>query len=152
MRSSTRWIVTVVLITVLGSAAPGMSQDAEFTNVDNPYQGEVAFSLGEPSEPMVDIAGVRWLSVRLVPSSPELVSGREVKTSVELTLENSTGSRAKVLVVILFEDASGNGLDRVELKPVAVPKGRRKTFRQKVKIQADVLKAAVKLYLFAEVR
>jgi len=147
-----RRVIVVFVALVLAGAIQGMAQEEAFATADNPYQGEVPFVLGEPSTPMVQIAGVRWLSVRLVTATAELVSGHQVKTRVELTFENTMAGRAKVLVVILFEDATGNGLDRIELKPVAVPGGRRKLFKQRVKIQADVLKSAAKLYLFAEVK
>jgi hypothetical protein len=148
-----RRIVVALVVLVLAGAAPGLAQEQQqFTKVDNPYQGEVPFTLGEASTPNVEIAGVRWLAVRLVPSTAELISGHQIRTRVELTFENTMAGRAKVLVVLLFEDADGNGLDRIELKPVTVPGGRRKLFKQKIKLQADLLKSAAKLYLFAEVK
>ncbi len=152
MKPSTRRIIVVLVALVLAGAIQGAAQEGAFAKVGNPYQGEVPFTLGEPSAPMVEIAGVRWSTVRLVPSTTALESGRQIKTRVEFTLENTTSRRAKVLIILLFEDASGNGLDRVELKPVSVGGGRRKLFKEKVKVQADVLSAAAKLYLFAEVK
>ncbi|HHQ47675.1 MAG TPA: hypothetical protein ENK19_02165 [Acidobacteria bacterium] len=152
MSSYTRRIVVALVVLVLAGVVPGMAQEQQFTKVDNPYQGEVPFTLGKPSAPNVEIAGVRWLAVELVPATNDLVSGRRIRTTVELTFENTMAGRAKVLVVLLFEDAEGNGLDRIELKQVSVPGGKKKVFRQKVKLQADLLKSTAKLYLFAEVK
>ncbi|NOZ93141.1 MAG: hypothetical protein GXP47_00160 [Acidobacteria bacterium] len=152
MHSSARRIIVLSLILVLAGTLQGLAQNADFATVDNPYQGEVPFTLGKPSSPMVEIAGIRWSTIRLIPSTTALESGRRIRTVVEVTLENTMRSRAKVLIVLLFEDGDGNGLDRVELKPITVGGGKKKIFKQKIKVQSDVLGAAAKLYLFAEVK
>jgi len=152
MEMSTRRIIVTLVALLLAGAIQGVAQEEKFATAANPYQGEVPFKLGEPSKPMVEIAGIQWRTIRLVPYTTQLESGRQIKTTVELNLENTRGERARVLIVLLFEDAAGNGLDRVELKPVTVGAGKRKVFRQKIKVQADVLSAAAKLYLFAEVK
>jgi hypothetical protein len=45
----------------------------------------------------------------------------------------------------------GNGLQRVEYPPVRVGGGDTKLFREKVKVQGDVLLATAKIYVFCEV-
>ena len=120
--------------------------------VGNPYQGEIACRLGDTVNPNVNVDGVVWrsLAVQQV-GHKKLVSGKAIKTRIEIVLENTRDRRAKATIVLLFEDEQGNALDRVELNPIAVSGGAMKTARQKVKIQADVLTAMRKIYLFAEV-
>jgi len=119
--------------------------------VDNPYQGEFPFTLGEPLEPGVSIDGVVWTGLRVAPQG-KLRSGKAVKTQIELAFDNGTAGGVEILVVVLFEDEHGQNLDRVDLGSFSLAAGRNRRFRKKVKIQSDVLSAAKKVYLFCEVR
>ena len=139
-----RCAVAVVLLAVV--AAAGGPQP-----VDNPYQGEFPFTLGEPLDPGVSIDGVVWNELKVTPLG-KLRSGKAVKTLVEMGFDNGRADGVRILVVVLFEDETGQALDRVELDPVSVGAGRAKRFRQKLKIQSDVLSASAKVYLFCEVQ
>ena len=119
--------------------------------VDNPYQGEFPFAVGEPVTVGVTIGGVVWEMFSATPQG-KIRSGRPVKTVLEMAFDNGTANTVDLIVVVLFEDERGESLDRIELDPVTLSAGRARRFRKKVKIQADVLSAAAKVYLFCEVR
>ena len=57
----------------------------------------------------------------------------------------------RILVIVLFEDAQGAPLDRVECKQVRVSGERGKESVQKFKLEGRVLLDARKVYLFCEV-
>jgi len=149
MRDIRKLAVGFLAMALMLAGAAG-AQEAK--QVDNPYQGEFPFTLGKTITPNVKIDGVVWraLTVSQV-GHKELKSGRAIKTRIEIEVENTAEDSARVDIILLFEDDQGNGLDRLELKTFRVYGSSTRTFRQKVKIQADVLKASTKLYLFAEV-
>ncbi len=151
-----RWRAALSLFVVVGilAAGPAPAQESEvrYTEAENPWQGEVQYTVGETINPAVEIAGIRWFGLQVTPTSGTLPSGTEVKAVVRMGFENTTGHNVNVLVVLIFEDEHGTGLDRVELKKVRVKAGQRKVSKEKIRIQADVLRATARLYLFAEVR
>ena len=136
-----------------GAAAPAQQKTPRNpVKASNPYQGEIACRLGDTVSPNVNIDGVVWRSLAVQEvGHKKLVSGKAIKTRIEIVLENSRDRRAKADVVLLFEDEQGNPLDRVELNTISVSGGAMRTAAQKIKIQADVLTAMRKIYLFAEV-
>ncbi len=149
--------ITMILVCGMqawaGSPATGQQKTLPPpAKTSNPYQGEVACRFGDTVSPNVDIDGVVWhaLAVREV-GHRKLVSGKAIKTRIEVVLENTRNRRAKADIILLFEDEQGNALDRIELDTISVSSGATKTARQKVKIQADVLTAMRKIYLFAEI-
>ncbi|GEM_PF-3531151 len=154
MNARWRVVLSVVLGVGLLVTAQVMAQEPEvqFTEAENPWQGEIEYTVGETVNPKVQIAGIRWFGLQVAPERATLPSGTEVKAQVRMGFENTTGRTASVMVVLIFEDEQGVGLDRVELKKVRVKAGQRKIAREKIRVQADVLRATARLYLFAEVR
>ncbi len=147
MRHPGRITGLVVAVLLAGSMAwAGAPQP-----VDNPYQGEFEFTPGEAIDPGVSIDGVVWTGFTASPQG-ELRPGKAVKTVLQTSFDNGSANDVRLLVVVLFEDEQGESLDRIELDPVNLAAGRSRSFRQKVKIQSDVLSSAAKVYLFCEVR
>ena len=144
--------VAVVVVLLATGRAPAQEQATEYRSVENPWQGEIAYSVGDTADPGVEIAGIRWFGVQVTPTSGTLPSGGQVKALVRLGFENTTGRTVNIVVVLIFEDEQGIGLDRVELKKIRVKAGQRKIAKEKIRVQADVLRATARLYLFAEVR
>jgi len=152
----TRWRAVLsaflaVVFLALGQVA-AQEQEVTYREVENPWQGEIEYTVGDTVNPEVQIAGIRWFGLQVTPTSGTLRSGTEVKTLVRLGFENTTGRSVDVTVILIFEDERGTGLDRVELKKVRVKAGQRKTSKEKIRVQSDVLRATARLYLFAEVR
>ena len=140
----------VALVVLVGAALAGAVAAQEGRPVENPYQAEVPFALGEATDPGVVIDGVRWSAIRVVPKG-DVRPGARVKSEVQLGFENRSDSRVRIDVVLLFEDASGNTLHRLEVDPLRLAAGKRRTFRERYRLPADALSAARKLYLFCEV-
>ncbi len=143
VRVAVMWLVVGLVSLSLPAADPASAH--------SPYQGEIAFRLGEALNPAVSIDGVVWKQVRVTPRA-DLRSGRAVKTEVDLGFDNTSQRDVRMIVVLLFEDERGESLDRVEIKPVSLTQGRERVFKDRVKIQSDVLSTARKLYLFCEVQ
>ncbi len=144
-----------VALVVAGLAVTGVAfaQSEQYAQSANPYQGELPYTVGTDLMPAVEVDGVRWRLLRVAPKDPEDVrSGQLVAGWVTLELENTRDRGATAVVVVLFEDEQGNGLERVECDPVAVPRGEVKTVRQKIKLQGDVFLATRKVYLFCEIQ
>jgi hypothetical protein len=134
-------------------AAAGLLPAQEYASAPNPYQGEFTYKVDTELKPLVEVEGVRWPLLRVAPkNADEVRSGQSAAITIAYDLENVRDQAAKVVLVVLFEDAQGNGLDRVECDPVQVPGGSVKSARQKTKVQGDVLLATEKLYLFLEVQ
>jgi hypothetical protein len=137
---------------VLLLALPSGAQQPTFRQVANPFQEEYAYHVGDSLAPNVEVSGVRWTLVRVEPlSEPPFESGRAVKVRVHFGFDNVGESSSKVDVVLLFEDGQGSLLHRLECKTVKVRTGEPRTYEQTYKIQADVLTATGKLYVFADV-
>ena len=134
-------------------AAAGLLPAQEYTSAPNPYQGEFVYKVDAELKPLVEGEGVRWPLLRVAPKNPgEVRSGQSIAITIAYDLENVRDQGANVILVVLFEDAQGNGLDRVECDPAQVPASSVKSFRQKAKVQGDVLLATDKLYLFLEIQ
>jgi hypothetical protein len=147
-----RLAVGMVLVAGAGLLA---AQEAaqEYTPAPNPYQGEFVYTVDAELKPLVEVEGVRWQLLRVAPKSADAVrSGQAVAVNILFDLENVRDQTATGVLVVLFEDAQGNRLDRVECEPVQVPTGGARSFRQKAKVQGDVLLATEKVYLFLEVQ
>jgi hypothetical protein len=141
----------VALLSLLSVLWAVWSPAADPTAAHSPYQGEIAFQLGQPLDPGVNIDGVIWSDVQVTPKG-KLTSGRPVKTEVVLGFKNTSPQDVRILVILLFEDEQGEALDRVEIKPASLSAGKARRFKQRLKIQSDVLSSARKLYLFCEVQ
>jgi len=151
---TSRQLTARVILLAMGlGPAVATAQDGGFERVDNPFQQEYPYSVGEDLRPGVQIDGLKWYLVNISPRDPDDVRpGTPVKTIVRLGFDNTTDRNLKVIAVVLFEDAHGNGLDRVEIDDIRVPARESKVVREKVKLESDLLIATRKLYIFCEVQ
>jgi hypothetical protein len=148
-----RKILLVVVALVWGFAGVSAAQEGEYRSVDNPFQGEFDFTVNTNIQPLIEVDGVRWRRFGLhVKAGRDIDSEKEVAVTVENDLLNTTGSSAKVMVIVLLEDAAGTPLDRVECKTVSVGADRLKESAQKFKLHGAVLEATRKVYLFYEIQ
>jgi hypothetical protein len=148
-----RKILLVVVVLVWVFAGVSAAQEGEYRSVDNPFQGEFDFAVNTNIQPLIEVDGVQWRRFGLhVKAGREIDSEKEVLVTVENDLLNTTGSSAKVMVIVLLEDAAGTPLDRVECKTVSVGGDRLKESVQKFKLHGAVLEATRKVYLFYEIQ
>lgn len=141
----------MVCVLVLGSSAAA-AQTVEWRLVDNPYQEDVAYSIGDVYNPGVEVGGVRWHSFSIAAPDPdELRGGGNVPTEVALRFENRQPKSAKVLVILLLEDSDGAPLERVEIRRFKVPASRMKDRVEDIALPARVFESAERVYLFFEV-
>jgi hypothetical protein len=147
-----RTAVALLLTTGLISAA-ATAQSPGFEAVDNPFQREYDYRVGEDLRPGVQVEGLNWYLISVSPRDPDDVRpGRSVTSDIRLGFENTTDGTLNAVAVILFEDAQGNGLDRAEIDGIRVPPGDSKVIKQKEKLQSDLLLATRRLYVFWEVQ
>ena len=153
MHRRTRVSTTISVVVLLGASLLMAQGEPQYEPSSNPYQAEFEYTIDGVLRPAAEIDGVRWRSLRVSPKKPDDVrSGVPQTTFIELDFENVRSEAATVVVVVLFEDEQGNGLDRVDCDPEKVRGEEARSFRQKAKIQGDVLLATAKLYLFCEVQ
>ena len=81
----------------------------------------------------------------------EIDPAKETAVTVELGFVNTNSESVKVLVIVLFEDANGITLDRLECAKVKAGADRLKESVQKYRISGAVLRAASRVYLFCEI-
>ncbi len=145
--------VIVGLLTLAGVSAPAVAQNRDFRVVDNPFQGEFEYRVNHEMEPLVEIDGVRWSRFAvLLRGDRALDPERENPVTIELDFQNTTSEKARMQVVILFEDADGNPLVRVNYSPFKIGGKRFLATDQKFKIAGPVLTETAKVYLFCEVQ
>ena len=139
-----------ILLTVM--SAPASAQDTVYRTVENPHQDELDYQINDTLDMGLEIEGVRFnrFAVKLR-SDRELDPHRDNPVTVELQLENTGRKNANALVIILFEDAEGDPLERLRCEPIAVGPGRSKDSGQKYKLPGAVLEATRKIYIFVEV-
>lgn len=140
------------MITATVMAVPVEAQNPDWRIVENPYQEDIEYSIGESHAPMVQVAGVRWRSFSIERPDFGLVDDDEiVDIEVVFEFESRREKSARILVILLLEDENGAPLDRIEAKSFKLAAGRLKERKEDVKIQARNLKAAQRVYLFFEV-
>ncbi|MGD9253607.1 MAG: hypothetical protein PVG92_06705 [Holophagae bacterium] len=139
-----------ILLTVAG--APAQAQDTSYRTAENPYQDELDYQINDELDMGLEIDGVRWshFAVKLR-TDRERDPDRNHPVTVELQLENTGRRNANVLLIILFEDAEGDPLERLQCEPITVGAGRSRDSAQKYKLSGAVLEATRKIYLFVEV-
>ena len=148
-----RKILLVAVLLIWGLVGVSTAQDGEYRSVDNPFQDEFDFTVNSNIEPLIEVDGIRWRRFGLhVKAGREIDSEKEVPVTVENDLLNTTGSSAKVMVIVLLEDAAGTPLDRVECTTISVGADRLKESVQKFKLHGAVLEATRKVYLFYEIQ
>ncbi len=140
-------MVTVVTLALL------WAQEADFRQVTNPFQDGYPYRLGDALAPNVDVEGMRWTLVRVAARTDrEIVEDRDVPITVDLEFENRREEATDVLVILLLEDADGNGLERIQCDTVRAGAGRFKSSRQKFKVPGEALLKTEGLYLFCELQ
>jgi hypothetical protein len=141
-----------MLIAALVLATPVVGQDAEWREVDNPYQEDLPFSLGEPILPRIDVDGIRWHSLVVEgPSTGLIAAEQDVDVEVRLDVENRTNSGAKLLIILLLENADGEPLGRIELRQFKVGGEKRKERSESSRMASEILRQAESVYLFFEI-
>lgn len=137
---------------IVAMATAANAQDAGYRAVDSPFQDGYEFEVNTDLEPMVEVAGVRWTKFAInVKGDREIDPEKETPVTVELGFVNTNSESVKVLVIVLFEDANGVTLDRLECARVKASNGRLKESVQKYRISGAVLRAMRRVYLFCEV-
>jgi len=128
------------------------AQDATWRLVDNPYQEDLEYTVGEIASPRVEINGVRWQSFMVQPGQ-DPNDRRYGRVPVELTVEveNRRTESEKVLVILLLEDADGAPLDRIEVGTFKVPAGRIRERTESADMLGQVLLDTRRVYVFFEV-
>jgi hypothetical protein len=148
-----RKILLVAVLLIWGLVGVSTAQDGEYRSVDNPFQDEFDFTVNSNIEPLIEVDGIRWRRFGLhVKTGREIDTEKDVPVTVENDLLNTTGNSAKVMVIVLLEDAAGTPLDRIECNAVSVGADRLKESVQKFKIHGAVLEATRKIYLFYEIQ
>lgn len=144
---------SVFALAVLAMCAAGAAsaQDVPFRTVDNPYQEEFAYALGETLAPNVEVGGLRWTSVRVAPrDGGQIEPTDEVDVDVTVAFDNRGADDARVQVVILLEDGAGQPLDRLSLEQIRVRDGRAEEADERFEVIGASLLAVEKVYLFLE--
>ncbi|MGD8441595.1 MAG: hypothetical protein PVG53_13775, partial [Holophagae bacterium] len=140
---------TALMVCVSGTAS---AQSPTWREVDNPYQEDIVYQLGETYFPQVDVEGVRWQSLAIDVGDGGLIAAeQDVAVEVSVEVENRTASSERVLIILLLEDADGGPLDRIEMKPFKVGGERRKERRESTRLASEDLRATERVYLFFEV-
>ncbi len=139
-------------VSAVAISIPAMAQSGDWRIVENPYQEDIEYALGNKFTPQVEVEGVRWRGLTIeAPDTASLVDGEEAEIEVTIEFENRGNASARVLVILLLEDADGNPLDRIEAKQFKLAAGRLKERKETVTIPAANIKAVRRIYVFFEV-
>ncbi|MCU0303944.1 MAG: hypothetical protein MUC56_07800 [Thermoanaerobaculales bacterium] len=144
--------VAIVTALIVASAVPAAAQDAEWRAVDNPYQEDVAYTIGDRFEPFIAVQDVRWRSFTIsAPERDPFAGGQSVDVEVLVEIENRRSSSARILIILLLEDGDGNPLERIEVPAFKVPGSRLRDRSQSATLPISVVEATRRVYLFFEV-
>jgi hypothetical protein len=151
--SLVRLIVSIAAVVITAAiSAPVRAQSSDWRVVDNPYQEDIEYSLGDTHTPRVEVEGIRWRSFKIEgPDTTLLEDGEEAEIEVTLEFENRRNKSARILAILLLEDADGNPLERIEAKQFKLTGGRLKERKETARIPATNLKAVERVYVFFEV-
>ena len=132
-------------------AVAATAQEAtDYTTAENPYQAEYEFTSGQPIVMRVDIQGVMVESITITAPGTRPSSGK-VDCSVQVTGSNESGKRVTVTAVLLLEDATSQGLERLSLTPFRVKSGRPIEEGQTLGVESASLAAASRVYVFIKI-
>ncbi len=146
-----RRVTTVAALLLLAGVAVAPAQDnTAYRRVENPYQAEFPFEIGQPVEPRVELGGILVSQVLLTPRG-DVEAGRPAKCSVVVRGTGAPEERATLRLVLLLEDDESRGLEKVELDPFRVKAGKAFERDETVRIGGDALLGATKVYLFVAV-
>lgn len=143
-----RVLAAVVALLIAGTL--GAQQKSGYPTGDNPFQAEYDLALGKPVQLRVDVQAVRFDALTVV-ALQEPKSGAKVKCEVQLTGTGAADKKATVTAVLLLEDASGKGLERLALAAFKIKPGKPFEEKQRFSVAADSLSAAEKVYVFVQV-
>lgn len=146
------WTGAMVIV-CLALAVPVAAQQRGVKQVASPYQASYAYRVGETLDPGVALDGIRWDVVRVQPQEGEALTGRrQVVTEVDLRFSNPGTRKGRMLVILLFETQEGESLGRIEFSPVKIQPGRVTEEKQRFKLDAELLNATRRIYVFCELR
>lgn len=128
------------------------AQSSDWRIVENPYQEDIEYSIGDSHSPRIEVEEVRWRALKIDgPDRATLFPGDEVEIDITLEFENRRNKSAKILVILLLEDAEGRPLDRIEMKQFKLAAGRLKERKESTTISETNYKAVERVYVFFEV-
>jgi len=141
-----------VVLTAVVIASPASAQNPDWRVVENPYQEDIEYTIGATHTPRVEVENVRWHSFTIESPDPDLLREREtVDISVALEFENRGTKSAKILLILLLEDADGNPLDRIEAKQFKLASGRLKERNETANLPSEVIRSTRRVYAFFEI-
>lgn len=144
--------IVIAVTWVLVFSGMAAAQEPEFTQAESPFQDEFEYRVDTDLRPRVEVDGVRWVRFGVhAKEGQEIVADEEIPVTVEVDVVNQSPDTARVLVIVLFEDAEGAPLDRIECKQFKVSGERGKDSVQKFKLAGRVLLDTRKVYLYCEV-
>jgi hypothetical protein len=129
--------------------------ETEYRTALDAFGDEYSYSIGEDLNPRLEINGIRWNLLRVRPRKPdeEVEPGESVDVVIDLGFENTTGSRARISVVLLFEDEAGHKLgERLICDEEKLRGDTEKIFDQKHEITSEMMLNTAKMYIYCEVR
>jgi hypothetical protein len=146
-------LIRVALVTVhLWVASLTGAQDDEWRVVDNPYQEDIKYEIGDVFAPMVAIDGLRWRSLRIAPRDGENVAaGESVSIDVAVEFENRAPEARRVLVVLLLEESDGTPIDRLEFREFKIGPNRFRDRTQGFRLPGHALLSTRRVYAFCEI-
>jgi hypothetical protein len=152
LRRAPRTARAIVAALALAVAVPVAAQSIEWRVVDNPYQEDVNYAVGDRFEPGVAVRDIRWRSFTIAaPDRDPFAGGQTVDVEVIVEVENRRTDGVRILIILLLEDGDGNPLDRIEIPAFKVPGSRLKDRRQIAALPTTVIEATRRVYLFFEV-
>jgi hypothetical protein len=141
-----RWVAAIGL---LSFAAVARAQPA-YAPVGNNYGAEFAFAPGRPIELRVEVEGVRFDTLAVIPSAGT-EGDRPVSCEVAVDGSSVAARRSTVMVVVLLEDENSRGLDRVAMEPFRVKAEKPFAERQTIDVPAPSLRAAQRAYILIQI-
>jgi hypothetical protein len=141
------------LIAFIGWGSPVLAQGADFKVASGAFQDEYSYKIGEELNPKVDIDGLRWVLLRLVPKKEgRIPRDKDVDVIIYLGFQNTSGVKKRAGVILMLEDENGNKVgERISLKEVKVGKDDDKIFDQKIEVAGSTLIQVRKIYVLCEV-
>jgi hypothetical protein len=143
-----RRAVTVVALVLLTGLA--LAQETTYTPSENPFQSEFDFVLGRAVELRADVQGVR-LDAVTVSALETVEAGKPIKCEVELLGNNLTDRKVTISAVLLLENETSKGMDRIQVGAFKVKAGKGFAQKQEVSVGGDALSQAVKVYVLVQI-
>ncbi len=128
----------------------GAQEPSGYPSKENPFGADYAFELGKPIQLHVNVEGVSFDSVTVV-ALQEVKAGTKVKCEVQFSGAGAAEKKATVTSVLLLEDATGKGLERLTLDTFKVKPGKPLDEKQRLSAGAESLSGATKVYVYIQV-